>query len=1010
MGSGGDAGRGGFESELCEDVEGQMQGPWAFGETVRETLEVIEAGGWKGGWDVERVYSLYPEQTQAVIDNPKREFEWDAELGRLFDEMYMEKGSLPAVAEALMERAGDQGITAEGVARAREMDPEADVDPDWRRAEIVGGIGIDIITDPGYVVQRDAGELRRRYVQNMACLNEEIQERAHVGEMFYVTEGLLAPHERGVNGAAIHAVKKGNVNNARMVWDAPKGFNSDEVVRAGEKIWGRLRHPSALDVIRMINAARRHYGRRAKIVLISTDIKRAFQRMKVNPGYVALTGQKASGGKWLFYLYGFFGWCLFPLIWGVFTRLMVKLCKIRGVLFMVGYCDDFAAATCSERAAQELAIIISIAKMLMGDDAVNVSKTIEGLVETPLLGWMYNTERMMCPPGGTVAVPGTVAMSDVNLRKFAFQVLNLRRDGQVFRHDLESMFSRGSRATMVFPALRPYNSAFANSMRGLERDVLKKVELDVLVAVRMWRVFLVQAILAPALFTRSLASFGDRAPTVKVSFDAYPRGMSVTMQHLDEMGWESFAFHMTVWAFDVTRFQFARDIDPAFQNTVEYLCTVWAGLALTCLGFTDTCFLIEGDSKSGLAWAASGKTRTGRSQRAAVLAATTAVATGNRPHRVTSHVEGEKNYREDLKSRNGDNGKDPKVRLEEAYPTGTLGAPWEDDVLREFMEVVDPETELEPETVQVFHKSAHALVARCEDLGRSRTIPVAAADEFEQMEFFAKGGFSKGTDGSHVRCPPWRLTVQRTATVREVLERFLEKYAGFPPTEIRFECRRLRRIFSWADAGRGVMDVGLESMDMLELFCRGMGGAPGSGSGRDEVAEEEGPVQRCVGCGITQVGAAVQCPECGKKAEWRDGELLSWAVEETKFEEGERPDAEDESGEQEEEVQPAELEDAAGREGENTEGERESAGDGGRGGEVAQKQSSRIRVCEVRGGSDADQGAREFGEFSVYELLHARQELVGRSRSVRDFCEGSGRDVPSGGVAACGGERDEREG
>ena len=814
-----------------------------FDVNVREVLATLAAAGDDVADALPLFDALFSRRGVGARPADAAPFQWDPALVAACDQMFVDCGySIERLAARLHASSEGSGLTEAAILHFRALDPDGATDPDYDRALKIAREGVSIRTAKGYVIPSERKKLRWRYLSNLLAINQGFEERCRIGEMIILSDHLVQRAIRAgetVGAAAVHAADKNGIQNARPIWDAEHGFNADEVVAAGEIEWGVLRHPTADDTIRTLNAARTFYtrkrGKRAKIVINSVDIKGAFQFIKVNDQYVGCTGQVASDDMWLFYLYGFFGWCLFPLVWGVMTRLMLKIMQMLGVSFIIAYCDDFTAFTTEERAAEELATMIFVAETLLGKSAVNLAKIIRGVTAASVQGWWYDTEGLSHVPSEEESTAGTVEMSPVNLEKFLFQLLTFRRDGKALRSDLESIFSRSHRASRIFRELRPFIRAFSNSTRGLKRNVLKSVEPDVVLAVHIWRVFLARAFLFPDRFRRALDSFDPGAPCVKVSFDACLSGMSVTMQFLDAMGYEGAVFCMKVVKFDPARFEFARTQDPSFQNTVEYLCPVLAVLLLATLGFRGIWFVVEGDSVSGLTWATTGKTQMGPSLRGVVTFTEACLRSGIRPHPSFMFIRGVDNYYNDLRSRDGNNGKDPPVRLADFFSDLTLAASFEAG----FLDVVDPEAPLSVASISPFLDSVHGLIDSCMREGASTVPPLADDASFDCIEFFAKGGTRVSDSGEVSAGPPWRFSVSRAAKIQDLFDAFLEHFLGLRVGQFGVYCMRIHRRFYLDDGHKLVAEVGLLSMDTLELFCLGRGGAPVRGSGDGDAV---GPV------------------------------------------------------------------------------------------------------------------------------------------------------------------------
>jgi hypothetical protein len=126
--------------------------------------------------------------------------------------------------------------------------------------------------------------------------------------------------------------------------------------------------------------------------------------------------------------------------------------------------------------------------------------------------------------------------------------------------------------------LRPCASSLFNEIRGLKLNVVKELSEEARVAIVFYRMFLCDALADPLQYRVTWRSLVKQKPRVLMKGDACPLGFGLRLFHIDEDGVVGRVIAVIWFEFDVEQLDFARDNNPAFQNTTGYMSVVVTGL------------------------------------------------------------------------------------------------------------------------------------------------------------------------------------------------------------------------------------------------------------------------------------------------------------------------------------------------------------------------------------------------------------------------------------------------
>ena len=310
---------------------------------------------------------------------------------------------------------------------------------DWKRLCDMAMDGIDIYTPPTFVRRAVRRPLRELYKSVTGAVNYVMQKDCEANLGFLLKDEDLKRSKELIHHSPMHWVPKQGTPEGRAIADmsgAAEGedaLNSDEVRAHGKDIYGTLRHPTISDYVAMIWTARQHYqhdlARGSRLAFFQTDLNQAFKKLPIRPSSVSKTALDLDNGLVLFYVAGFFGWCLFPYCFGVVTRLLVRLALISSLLFVLGYVDDFTGITLEELSPKECATFVDICERMLGGGAVNLGKTIPACRKLVVIGWEIDLDGGEFCADGHAA--GTISMSPRNLRKIFHGFFSVPADWQL---------------------------------------------------------------------------------------------------------------------------------------------------------------------------------------------------------------------------------------------------------------------------------------------------------------------------------------------------------------------------------------------------------------------------------------------------------------------------------------------------------------------------------------------------------------------------------------------------
>jgi hypothetical protein len=176
--------------------------------------------------------------------------------------------------------------------------------------------------------------------------------------------------------------------------------------------------------------------------------------------------------------------------------------------------------------------------------------------------------------------------------------------------ELQKLGSWASRYTQVCRFMRPFSSFLYRAFAGYTNlEVRPQLSTDFWAVIALWEMFLSMMAVDPIKYTRSIASFSPSAASLFVNLDASLTGIGaiITPYTLIRATTASDACDviptdlLVVFGYNTC---YSTSKESRYQNAMEFTCSVVVIAILASLGYRDTSIMLEGDSRTSLAWSA----------------------------------------------------------------------------------------------------------------------------------------------------------------------------------------------------------------------------------------------------------------------------------------------------------------------------------------------------------------------------------------------------------------------
>jgi len=405
-----------------------------------------------------------------------------------------------------------------------------------------------------------------------------------------------------------HTLKKGKPQGrvtCNYSYGEPEScLNTDEVREMARERYGDIQLSTVIDMALMIM---KQYDRAIELgrdpkdlILWKMDLKGAFTLLFFNPNDCGLLVLPMTG--WLSYIpiAGNFGLTIFPFVFNVISR-----CILRSILLLIiGLCliyiDDLQGCCFKDEVQTDIDTATLVITNLLGDDAVAEDKTETGRV-IDWVGWQFNLDTM------------SVSIADHNYYKTLYGFLSIDKGQRVKVRTLHTLASWASRYTFVCPYMAPFSGYLYSAFSGYQNvEVEITLPDSAYLVIVLWRCFFFLMKLDPREFSRPLEDFRPRPPAeFLLEVDGCPMGIGIIIHRRIAGEWVSIFAVSWCDEYDLQN-------DSRFQNSMEFIASVMGLACLGWLGYLDRNVEILGDNKASLSWLEAMKFRPGASTSAAL--------------------------------------------------------------------------------------------------------------------------------------------------------------------------------------------------------------------------------------------------------------------------------------------------------------------------------------------------------------------------------------------------------
>ena len=414
-------------------------------------------------------------------------------------------------------------------------------------------------------------------------------------------------------------------------------LNSPYTKERAKEVFGTIHHPLIGDIPRMILNFEAKYGYSSEDIRIwKFDLRKAYTLLTYATEAVKCLGIELTDGNIMFFLAGVFGLTGMPMAFQVVTRAIVfEVTRlIHGMLTM--YVDDGLGVTHVAHLVRDQQIVFDFIERLLGDNAIEPSKTEVGSV-LDFIGYEVNLRGRY------------VSVSRKNLLKalYAFQDVTLTPGATVKVKKMQGLASLGSRYGYISHLMRPYVRILYQSFRGQSRKLCTTLSEGAIRVIRLFKSLFMLMALQGETFSRPFASFVKRRPTWACEYDASLSGVGIIWFRIRADGTELAVAHASI---DIRFLGFGTD--SSFQNTAEYIGGLLCAHGMCLMGVGSEPTLHRGDSISALTWTQKGTARSDVAIKAALMWAVM-VMTQHVDVTGIQHLSHDENSNADILSRHG---------------------------------------------------------------------------------------------------------------------------------------------------------------------------------------------------------------------------------------------------------------------------------------------------------------------------------------------------------------------
>ena len=542
-------------------------------------------------------------QTQGEVFGEAAAVEWagcfvfDPGIGDRDLQLLAEAGSLAEMQRRAMRTEFRPGLTEERFLR---FDIQFGDVLDRRRRGILRSFAIDgvpTLVHPDFRPSRSPPKPRNKYIRIQAAYHKNLAD-LHERKVVFIfpSDRLTELVGETLHYNANHWVPKPGCPAGRSVQDTSASedgkwpLNHLGVIEMAEAAWGRLLHPTILDIVRnvILRAMEKFKLELAggqRLIMWKMDLKGAFNLLRVAPASVHLWAFRLIGGFTMLFPSGCFGWTNWPHAFGVITICLEKAIAsvVRG--FSKAYVDDFMGCCLEKDLEHDMEAAKGVFHLLLGEGSVAEEKSVFGRKLT-WIGWEVDLDDA-----------AGVGIGSSLLAKAIYVFFSVDPE-KVVRRDMEKLASYAARFSLVFPELKPFVGALYTAYKGRGRHVTFSLTSTCREALETWRCFLLAARMNPEEFGRSFVFFARLPVIVTIVWDASLYGIGAVIFSGDGVDGEV----LRVVQIPLSVRDYPIIGDSQYQNLVEFLGITVGIAVVVSLGFTRGGVRVIGDSVAALEW------------------------------------------------------------------------------------------------------------------------------------------------------------------------------------------------------------------------------------------------------------------------------------------------------------------------------------------------------------------------------------------------------------------------
>ena len=501
-------------------------------------------------------------------------------------------------------------------------------DPDFELLCEFAREGVPVMTSHDFVPCRESPPaFSPKYSIAFPAVNKLIYDSYKADQAVILPSNCIAmlPPEIPIHQSRLgHTLKKGKpqgrVTCNYSFGEPPFRLNTDEVREMARERYGDIKLSTvddmALMILKQLDYAKQ-WGRTSEdLILWKMDLKGAFTLLFFRPIDCGLLVLAMTCGLSYIPIAGNFGLTIFPFIFNVISR-----CLLRAILLLILglaciYIDDLQGCCFKEDVDEEIEIASGVIVKLLGDDAVAHDKTEKGRT-LDWIGWQFDLDTM------------TVSIADHNYYKTLYGFLVIRRGQRIKVSTLHTLASWASRYATVCIYMAPFSGYLYSAFSGYDNPEVEIVLPDTAyLVILLWRVFLFLMKLDLKAFARPIEDFRPReSPQYLLEVDGSPIGVGFFIhkrvcKFVPRVNSKGKLVHKSVWEWECIFTVSLCDVynlnnDSRYQNSMEFIASIMGMACLAFLGIHNKRIEILGDNTTSLVWLEALKFRPGASTAAA---------------------------------------------------------------------------------------------------------------------------------------------------------------------------------------------------------------------------------------------------------------------------------------------------------------------------------------------------------------------------------------------------------